>query len=347
MKRYGNLFEKICDIDNLMLAHQNARKGKSSYREVQMIDKNPRYYAEILQKMLFDQNFKTSKYQIFWKDCGTKKRLIHKLPYWPDRIVQHAIMQILEPIWLPTLIRDTFQSIKGRGTHDARQRIQKIVRSDDAVYCLNLDIKKFYPSVDNDLMKQIVRQKIKCKETLHLLDDIVDSTLGLPVGNYISQILGNVYLSSLDHYMKERLKVKYYYRYCDDIVIFAKTKEELHRIKDRLFSYIDNLRLEVKSNWQIFPLTKRPLDFIGWVFSKKSTRLRKRTAKRFETKCKQIKRNHRRIDEQHALSSIMSYWGQIKYVNAKCLWKKVMDGEMLSKTDKYCVKSNPIRGKVA
>ena len=346
MKRYGNLFRKICGIDNLMLAHQNARRGKSSYKEVQMIDKNPQYYAEILQKMLINREFTTSDYQVFWKDCGTKERWIHKLPYWPDRIVQHAIMQILEPIFISTMIRDTFQSLKGRGTHDARQRIQKAVRSNDTVYCLNLDIKKFYPSVDNDLIKQIVRRKIKCKETLHLLDDIIDSTKGLPVGNYSSQILGNVYLTGLDHYMKETLRVKHYYRYCDDIVVFSETKEELHEIKEKLFEAIKELKLEIKSSWQLFPIASRPLDFVGWVFSKDKTRLRKRTAKRFEKKCLFIKKNHQQLNILHKQSSVMSYWGQMKYTNAKCLWKKNIDEELLNKTDRP-LKSNPIRSQVA
>lgn len=344
MKRYGNLFEKICDIDNLLLAHQNARLGKSSYKEVQMVDKNPRYYAEKLRDLLLSKKFTTSKYQVFWKDCGTKQRYIYKLPYWPDRIVQHALMQIVEPIFTRTLIRDTFQSIKGRGTHDCRKRLQKAIENiKEDSYVLNFDIKQFYPSVDNQLLKVLVRHKIKCKDTLWLLDDIINSTKGLPVGNYSSQILGNLYLSVIDHYAKETLRIKHYFRYCDDIVIIADTKEQCNLFKKKLFSIVDRLKLTVKSNWQVFPFSTRAVDFIGWVFSKSRVRLRKRTARRFTNKVMMIKKNHRRILPTHAVCSIMSYWGQFKHINSKRLWKQHIDKEFMNKTDKFFDKQNLFR----
>lgn len=345
MKRHGNLFEKICDIDNIILAHQNARKGKSSYREVQKIDVNPKYYAEKIRALLLSKQFTTSKYEIFWRDCGTKQRYIYKLPYYPDRIVQHAILQILEPIWMPTLIRDTFQSLRGRGTHDARQRVQKAVRNSNSTYFLKFDIEKFYPSIDNKLMKQIIRKKIKCKDTLWILDNIIDSTKGLPVGNYSSQILGNLYLSGLDHCAKEVLKIKHYFRYCDDIVVLADDKETCHSMKQKLFAFVKTLNLKIKSNWQVSQIEERGIDFVGWVFRKFTTRIRKRTAKRFIAKIRVIKRNHRAYSPVSAMSSMASYWGQFKYANAMCLWKKHVDAELKNKTDKYNKKTNLLRVK--
>jgi RNA-directed DNA polymerase len=347
MKRHGNLFEKICDIDNILLAHQNARRGKASYRDVQKIDQNPRYYAEKIREMLLSKKFTTSNYKVFWKDCGTKCRYIYKLPYYPDRIIQHALMQILEPIFIPTLIRDTFQSLKGRGTHDARKRIQKAIQNSDSIYFLKFDIEKFYPSVDNKIMKEIIRRKIKCKNTLWILDDIIDSTKGLPVGNYSSQILGNVYLSCLDHYAKENLGIRHYFRYCDDFVILSNDKNELHSVKNQLFAYISSLNLRIKSNWQISPIEDRGIDFVGWVFRRNFTRLRKRTVKRFAEKTKYVKRNHKRIAPISTISSVASYWGQFKYVAAKRLWKRFVDEELKKKIDIHFTNKNFLRVKVS
>lgn len=343
MKRYGNLFEKICDIDNILLAHQNARRGKASYKEVQKIDKNPRYYAEKIRALLLSKRFTTSKYQIFLKNCGTKNRYIYKLPYYPDRIVQHALMQIIEPIFVPTLIRDTFQSLKGRGTHDARKRLQKAIKNSHSNYFLKFDIEKFYPSVNNEIMKNDVRRKIKCKDTLWLLDDIIDSTTGLPVGNYSSQILGNIYLSCLDHYAKEKLRIKHYFRYCDDFVILSDDKNQLHKIREQLFEYLGDLKMKIKSNWQLSPIKDRGIDFIGWIFRDQNIRLRKRTAKRFILKTIRLKREHNKVAPVSAISSMMSYWGQFKYTNSKRLWKQWVDSELKVKTDKYFKCRNLLR----
>lgn len=343
MKRYGNLFEKICDIDNILFAHQQARRGKSNYLEVQKVDKNPIFYAQQIRSMLLNKSFTTSKYRVFWKDCGRKKRCIYKLPYYPDRIIQHALLEILEPILIPTLIRDTFQSLEGRGTHDARQRIQKAVRTSNSQYFLKFDIEKFYPSVDNRTLKTIIRKKIKCADTLWLLDDIIDSTTGLPIGNYSSQILGNLYLNGLDHFAKETLKIKHYFRYCDDIVVLCDNKEQLLEIKQQLFEYIAQLKLNIKPNWQLSPIEPQGIDFVGWVFKKQTTGIRKQTAKNFAKKIKFIKRNHTRCSANSTMSSLMSYWGQFKYCNAKKIWKIHVDTELKNKTDKFNKRSNPLR----
>lgn len=331
MKRYGNLFHKITDIDNIIQAHHKARIGKSNYKEVRLIDQDPKHYAEIIKNLLESKKFTTSNYIIFDKVCGRKKRKIYKLPYFPDRIVQHAVMQIVEPILTATLIRDTFQSIKRRGTHDCRKRIQKAINQlPNDSYVLKVDIKKYYPSIDNDIMKSTVRQKIKCKDTLWILDDIIDSTNGLPIGNYTSQVLGNFYLSSLDHCMKEVVKIKHYYRYCDDIVIID-SKDKCKEYKNILFENLGLLKLTVKDNWQIFPLKNRHIDYVGWLFTKKHTKLRHSTKKNLAKKAKYFKRNHKAINKDNAKSSIMSYWGQVKYINSKRVWHKYVDNELKTK----------------
>jgi len=328
MKRHGNLYEKIYDIDNLRLAHQNARKGKTHYSEVIMIDKTPDKYLNKLRSILITQTFKNGKYKIFEKFDKGKLRTIYKLPYFPDRILHHAIMQILEPIWKNTLIRDTFQSIKGRGVSDARRRVQKAVRT-GIKYCLKIDIKKYYPSINNSILMQILKLKIKCKLTLSLLRKIVFSTEGIPIGNYLSQYFGNLYLTCFDHWMKETQKIRYYYRYCDDIVVLSNFKKKLHRVLKSLKSYLqNNLKLKLKSNYQIFPIEARGLDYCGYRFFKGITLLRNSIVKRFKRKLLAVRKNWQTMTREQILNGIASYWGWIKPIR-HTLWNKHITNDIL------------------
>ena len=125
MKRVGNLYHKIYDIDNIKLAHKNARKGKTHYVEVIEVDNNIEYYCNLLQETLKNRTFQNSPYEVFIKQDKNKTRTIYKLPYFPDRILHHAILQVLEPIWKKTFIKNTYQSIKGRGVHRAKRDLDK------------------------------------------------------------------------------------------------------------------------------------------------------------------------------------------------------------------------------
>lgn len=274
MKRYGNLFEKIVDIDNIKLAHKNARKGKSKYKDVQAVNMDIDRFCKSIQDLLVSKKFNTAEYAMFIKNDRGKVREIYKLPYYPDRIVQHAIMQVVEPIWKKTLIADTYQSIKGRGVHKVLPKIKKAVQQDGIAYCLKMDVKKFYPSIDKVIMKQVIRRKIKCTDTLWLLDNIIDSSAkGLPIGNYISQYLGNIYLSEIDHKLKEVLGAKYYYRYCDDIIVLAKSKIELHTIRKYVAIELDKIRLTLKKDYRVHPVACG-VDVLGYVVDTQKVRVR-------------------------------------------------------------------------
>ena len=275
MKRYGNLFEKIVNINNIRLAHKNARKGKTDYTEVKMVDIDIDKYCYEIQRLLTTKEFTTAEYEMFVKKDKGKLREIYKLPYFPDRIVQHAIMQIVEPIWKGSLIADTYQSIKGRGVHKVLPKVVKAIQIDKVKYCLKMDVKKFYPSIDKGIMKSIIRKKIKCKDTLWLLDDIVDSNCnGLPIGNYISQYLGNLYLSEIDHKLKEVLKVKYYYRYCDDIIVLCNSKEELHNIRKFVEKELNKLLLTLKRDYNVHPVYTG-VDVLGYIVTSSKVSVRK------------------------------------------------------------------------
>lgn len=226
MKRYGNLFEKIIDINNLVRAHNNARKRKTKNPEVQKVDGDVLGYCMQIREMLVRGTFTTSKYHIFNIVDRGKEREICDLPYFPDRIVHWAIMQVLEPIFCSHFIAQTYVAIPGKGTHKALQQLHEYMDDKEGTaYCLKLDVRKFFPHVNGEILKALLRKKIKCERTLSLLDDIVDSyDNGLPIGNYTSQYFGNYYLSYFDHWIKEDKGVKYYLRYMDDIIILHSSK---------------------------------------------------------------------------------------------------------------------------
>jgi retron-type reverse transcriptase len=334
MKRYGNLYEKIYDMDNLYLAHKNARKGKAHYTEVKMVDSNPDYYLRQIHEMLKNKTYKTSPYEIFTKIDKGKEREIYKLPYYPDRIVHWAIVQIIEPIWMKTFIYDTYSSLKGRGIHKGLLRLHKAMKDrENTQYCLKFDIKKFYPSINHRILKQIIRKKIKDKDLLWLLDSIIDSVEGetnVPIGNYLSQYFGNLYLTYFDHWLKEEKKVKYYFRYCDDCVILHHDKAFLHQLRKDTEKYLyEKLILKIKENWQVFPTYIRGVDFLGYRSFGGYTLLRKSTAKTFKRKMRKLKKKESLTDRD--ICSIMSYKGWLKWCDGYNLEKKYIEPLLLKR----------------
>ena len=324
MKRIDNIYGQIISVDNLRLAHYNARKGKAYYRDVKKVNENEVLYINSLHKLLKNKQFKNSEYEIFERTFGQKTRTIYKLPYYPDRIIHHAILQILEPVWKKIFIRDTYQSIRGRGVHDALHRIERVLRKEKPLYCLKIDVHHFYPSVDNEIMKQIIRKKIKCNDTLYLLDEIIDSTKGLPIGNYLSQYLGNLYLAYFDHFIKQTYHLKYYYRYCDDIVIMHDDKRYLHIVLLAIKTYLnDHLKLSLNSNYQVFQIGSRPIDFLGYKFYHTHTLIRNSIKKSFIKKA----RSYNKKPSESKQRSLSSLYGWISHANGHNLLTKHLGKE--------------------
>ncbi len=343
MVRYGYLYEKVYNLDNIKLAHKNAKKGKLHYKEVKMVDKLPDKYFNNIYNLLKNKTYKNSKYKIIIKKTDNGKiRKIYKLPYYPDRIIHHAIIQIVNEIWYKSLIRDTYSSIKGRGIYDGFKRIKKsLIDKENTKYCLKLDIKKYYPSINNEILKKIIRNKIKDKDLLWLLDEIINSTEGLPIGNYLSQYFGNLYLSGLDHYCKNEIKIKYYFRYADDIVILHKDKKFLHEIKKEIELYLNkNLKLQLNKNWQIFPIDKRGIDFLGYKFFHDYILLRKSIKKKFIKNIKNIIKNHNKLKWTKIVHSTMSYYGWFKNINCKNLQTKYFNDDLYQIIEKTCNNQN-------
>lgn len=321
MKRHGNLWEDICDIENIKHAHKQARKGKAFYKEVKMVDSDVEKHCREIQKLLVNQTYTTSEYGVEERFDGRKMRTIYKLPYYPDRIIQHALLNVVGDIFVKSYIRDTFQSILGRGTHDAMNRVKALVRSENCpAYALKIDVKKYYPSVQNNVMKQVIRRKIKCAHTLWLIDDIIDSTDGLPIGNYTSQHFGNMYLNDIDWRVKQELKPTGYFRYCDDIVFMDNSKAKLLAVKLTVCKWLAQIGLSIKDSWNIYNIKKQGVDFVGFVFSPHNTRLRKSIATNLKKNCAKITKVS--VNLSRDLSSIMAYKGWAKACNGKVLWRK-------------------------
>ena len=312
----------MCSSENIRIAYMNARKGKLHYSDVQKIDSNTDYYVEKLRQMLSGGHFSTSNYQVIQKHTGSKVRIIHKLPFFPDRIVHHCIVQVVQKMWISSLIRDTYSTIPGRGIHDGVKRIKKAMNDTEGTrYCLKIDVKKYYPSIDPDILKSIVRKKIKDTKMLALIDNIIDSSEGIPIGNYLSQWFGNLYLNYFDHYCKQQLKCKYYYRYCDDVVILSESKEFLHGVLIAMNHYLESeLHLSINENYQIFPVDSRGVDFLGYRFFHGYTLVRKRIVTKMKRRLANKNANARR-------KSAGSYYGWLKHANAYRLTTKYIQNE--------------------
>lgn len=314
MKRYGNLYQQIISIENLTLADALARKGKKQYG-IKVHDRNREANIILLHEQLKNKTYRTSEYTTF-KIYEPKERIIFRLPYYPDRIVHHAIMNVLEKIFVSTFTTDTYSCIKGKGIHAAERAVKKALQHEtDTTYCLKLDIKKFYPSIDHEILKQLVRRKIKDNDLLWLIDSIIDSAEGLPIGNYLSQYLANFCLTYFDHWIKEVKRVKNYFRYADDIVVLHQCKKHLHQLLSEIREYLSSrLKLLVKGNYQIFPVAARGIDFVGYVFFHTHTLLRKRIKQNFARMLKRKRSN----------ASIASYKGWAMHCNSNTLLNKLL-----------------------
>lgn len=318
MNRKSNLYEQIISLENLQNADRIAQKSKQKQYGVILHNKNKENNILLLHDLLKNKEYNTSEYKVF-KVYEPKERNVFKLPYFPDRIVHHAIMIHLEKIFVSVFTANSYSCIKGKGIHSASKKLKLTLRDIPGTkYCLKMDIKKFYPSIDHDILKRLLRRKFKDSDLLWLLDEIIDSADGLPIGNYLSQYLANFYLTYFDHWIKEDKQVKYYFRYADDMVILSEDKKYLHNLLSEINLYLkEKLKLTVKENHQVFPVKSRGIDFLGYRFFHTHILLRKSIKKRF---AKAVSKNKDR-------SVIAAYWGWAKHCNSKHLIKKLIPNE--------------------
>ena len=335
MKRKGNLYARIIDRQNLEIAFDKAKKGKTWQDTVKSAEANREQLLDQLEIMLKNHEFKTSPYRTK-TIYEPKKRTIYILPFFPDRIVQHAIMNIVEPYWDSLMHYHSYACRKGKGQHKGSTKCMEYIR--EKPYCLKCDISKFYPSVNHKILYKIISRKIKCKYTLEMMKEIIESVPGetnVPIGNYLSQWMGNIYLNELDNYVKHILRVKYYIRYCDDFVLFG-DKSELAALIPKIQNFVDT-KLQMRlSKCDLFPVT-RGIDFLGYRhFPDNYVLLRKTTAKRVKKRVKGLlwKVKHGKMSKETALGSIESTKGWIKWANTHNLALSLNLDEVRKKIEK-------------
>lgn len=341
MKRLGNLYNKILDKDNLELAIHNACKRKSSYASVKIIKDDMTNHINKVHRILEEGTYKVAPYKQK-KIYEPKERLISILPLFPDRVIQHAIMNVLEDYWDSIMIHDSYACRKGKGQHQGSIKCMKHCRN--YKYVLKCDISKFYPSLDHSILKETLERKIKDYKLLELLGSIIDSYgdgKGIPIGSYLSQWLGNLYMTSLDMYIKHELKCKAYIRYCDDFVIFSNSKEEIKNVQSKIKKYCGDVLNLKMSKCEYFPSTQG-VDFLGYRhFPDGKILLRKRTAKRFSKKIQELegllKRNA--IDLESARSKVASMSGWLKHANTYNFTKKLKLNKLKGKIDERLSKN--------
>lgn len=314
MKRVGCIYERIYDLDNIKHAMFKASLGKRKQIRVKKILENADYYALKIQQMLINKTYKPSKPDVkaIQDGANKKERVIYKPKFYPDQIVHWALMLQLEPVIMRGMYAYSCGSVPKRGTSLGQKMVRKWLDDDkkNTKYCLKMDIAKFYPSVKNEVLKSWFRKKIKDPHCLWLVDTIIDSENGLPIGFYTSQWFSNFLLEPLDHLIKEKLRIKYYVRYVDDLVLLGPNKKKLHIVRKEVEKHLNGIGLKLKKNWQVFKVEKRAIDFLGFRFYRDKTILRKRNALRIKRRMKKIaEKSHLNYSDACA---VVSYWGWIK-----------------------------------
>lgn len=333
MKRVGYIYDSICDISNIKHAIMKASLGKRHQKRIKNIIKNIDIYAGKIRELLLSKSYEPSPYIIkkIYDGANKKERTIYKPMFYPDQIIHWALMLQIEPVIMRGMYQYCCGSVPGRGTGYGQKTLRKWLDVDrkGTKYCLKMDISKFYPSISNERLKQKFRTKIKDSDCLWLIDAIIDSSDGLPIGNYTSQWFSNFYLETLDHWIKEYMDVRYYIRYVDDLVILGANKKHLHKVREIIADYLEIMELQMKPNWQVFRFDYmdkngkqhgRDIDFLGFRFFRDKTILRKKNALRIKRRASKIKKKGN-LNYRDACA-IVSYWGWIKRSNSYQFYNK-------------------------
>lgn len=333
-----NLFARIGDFQNLHTAYRGARVCKR-YRS--SILKFGYKLEENLLALRFELTHKTYQHGGYREFVVTdsKKRTIKAAPF-RDRVVHHALCNIIEPILDKGFIYDSYACRKGKGTHAAIVRLEYFIKSLRSgtregeemrrakIYCLKCDVSKYFNNVDHEILLGMLRRKIPNEDILWLLREIIASNpKGIPIGNLTSQLFANVYLNELDHFVKRELHEKCYIRYMDDFLILGLDKKHLHEDKERIKTFLrDRLKLELHpKKAEVFPADKG-IDFLGYVVFGNCRRLRKSTVKRFIKKMKRRKRElaQGKLSHRTFECSLRSWLGYADFANSWRLQRKFL-----------------------
>jgi len=348
MKTVKNIYSQLTDFKNLYTAFHKAAKGKKWKPYVEQFKINLEKELFQLQEDLRSKRYQVGCYYNFYI-TEPKRRLVSAAPF-RDRVVHHAVCNILEPIYNKIFIFDSYACRKDKGQHKAADRFTQFCRKKK--YVFKCDIQKYFPSIDHEILLAILSRKINDCDLLWLLSAIIQSgkdilndeyvmhwygdddllsplerQRGLPIGNLTSQFLANIYLNELDYFVKFNLRCHYYIRYMDDFVILSDSKAELLNIQNEIIKFLATLRLSVhpKKN-TIFPVTQGT-DFMGYRIFPDYRRLRKSNIRLFARRMKKFQQGYKEgaVDFQTINSSVLSWIGHAGHADTWRLWEDLFN----------------------
>ena len=326
-------FDEKLTFENLLLAYDRARIGKNNNPEVVRFSINLESNIFKIYNSLKNGNYTMGKYREF-NVYEPKERLIKSLPF-KDRVVhQWYVYEFIKEYFYKRFIIDTYACIEGRGTHACvykTQRYMKLMRKKYSdYYVLKCDVKKFFYSIDKNILFNIMKKYISDKKLLELTKIFIfdnDELKGIPIGNYTSQYFANIYLNELDHYIKDVLKVKFYTRYMDDFVLLVKDKVEGRYILENIrFFLFEELKLELNNKSNYYP-NKKGINFCGYIIYEDYILLRKKSKIKIKNKIKKWNKSflNDNLDNKHVLLSYNSYLGHSKHANSYNFNKKISE----------------------
>ena len=342
MKRIGHitnqsgervtLVEAMADYANVQKAYNKARKCKRYRKDVLLFAKDKEDNLETVRNDILGLSYEPSEYRYF-KVYEPKERQIMALPFY-DRVVQHAINNVLEPIFNQRFIFHSYACRKTKGMHAASDTLQEWLyewqkfHADQPLYAIKADIHHYFQSINHDVLKAEIRKVVKDAGALVLIDKIIDHNgqmpdgVGIPVGNLTSQLFANIYLNKLDQYIKHTLGAKYYMRYMDDFILLSPDKEQLRRWLADIERFLrDELKLELNPKTTILA-AKNGIDFVGYKHRATHRKVRPDSVKRIKKTIKKYESG--KITKEQLQKSIASWTGHAGHADSYNLQKKVI-----------------------
>lgn len=337
-KVFHNIFEKIISLENLFLAWKEFSNGKMKKADVLQFKFNLEENLFQLHSDLKNKTYQHSHYTAF-NVCDPKLRRIHKACV-RDRVLHHAVFRILYPIFDKSFIFDSYSCRNEKGTHRAVLRLEQFCRkasrnNHKTIYALKCDIKKFFDSINQEILLELIGKKIDDENAIRLIQKIIESfDAGLPLGNVTSQIFANIYLNELDQFIKQKLKIKYYLRYCDDFIIISENEAYLRRLIPVIGDFLEKeLKLNLHPDKIIIRKWRQGIDFLGYVVLPYHRVIRTKTKRRI---LKKIWLKHKMVREELVLEesfkqSLQSYFGVLKHCQGYKIKKDLCQNYLKSK----------------
>lgn len=328
MKSYNNLFEQMLDDEKIKQCFLDAAKKKKDRKDVAEILKNIDQEVINLKTIITTESFEPTTHRpcTINENTNEKTREIIKPDYRYEQVVHHCVIGQLSPIIMHGLYKFSCGSIPGRGPHYGKKYMEKWINSyKGKFYVFKMDVHHFFESVDHEILKEMLKKVIRDKKFLSLVFKIIDAVkVGLPLGYYTSQWFANFFLKKLDHLIKQEFKAEHYMRYMDDMVILGKNKKQLHKIKNKIETYLqEKLNLQIKGDWQVFRFEYidkktgkkkgRFLDFMGFKFHGQRTTIRKTIISKAVRKARKIEKKER--PTWYDATQMMSYMGWFKHTD--------------------------------